>query len=62
MKFMSVRDRANQLIQAHLATLPVVYGHNEATIPAYWGPHENNIYNDTHTARLWNPTKLEGGE
>lgn len=39
-------------VEAFLEKAPVVYGHIKEGVPNWWGPHENNKFLDTHTARL----------
>lgn len=41
--------KANRLLEERGK---VVYGHVKDGVPNYWGPHENNTFEDTHAALL----------
>ena len=41
-----------QDLERALEKAMVVYGHNKNGTPSWWGPHENNKYDDTHKALL----------
>lgn len=49
--------QANKILQAHLATLPRVYGKAES---GYFGPAQHQV--NTHTALLWGITEIEKKE
>lgn len=56
-KLSDISDQANELLQAHLATLPRVYGKvNQKD----W--IEGRFQQDTHTALLWDVTEIENKE
>lgn len=51
---------ANALLREAIEGAERVYGHRLKGTPAYWGPHENNRFNDTHTARVVCIKEIEG--
>lgn len=51
--------QANLLLQAHLATLPMLYGRSDGE-ELYWS--KENRGGRTHTALLWGVTELEKKE
>lgn len=48
---------ANELLQAHLDTLPRVYAQKDGLKNSVWRANEWSA--DTHTALLWDITKIE---
>lgn len=57
-KLSDVSDQANSLLQAHIATLPKVYGQNIGGAVWTMPPHDSN----THTALLWDIEEIEKKE
>lgn len=49
-------DKANALL---IERGVVVYGHTQMSIPAYWGPHEDNRFDDSHRALVINIEEIE---
>lgn len=54
-------DKANALLQAHLATLPRVYGMINESYANAFDSIKNSQFN-THTALLWGITEIEKKE
>jgi len=44
-------EYANAKLKEWIAASPTVYGHVKKGVPNWWGPHEGNIFDDTHIAR-----------
>jgi len=56
-----VAMKANQLLDAHIATLPEVKGWNQDDDlnTVIWFPKKNADYQSTHRARLWGVEELK---